>query len=265
MKGRYDPPPPAHTHNKICLNPWGRGVILTSLLGMCGAMSAADTVPYVFAAGTPIKASEVNANFTYLMNRGSQNTGVTGFDGISAPTITRSPPAQFPAIGSTVTIGGVPRTLGNWVIIAPGNGKRYRIVMPSIRSASDSPIFPAKYPDSIGSIAYPKTSFPVGTSTATAIYRPYVGFYNSTTTLNSTFSFANGVSCYLSIVLPDTTDVSIPLSMPSVSATPFTFDPFTQNTFSTLTYSTASMTAARNVTNAYLDDFIDYLTIEELP
>ena len=98
------------------------------LLAISSFLVAAD-LPYVFVPGTPAKAAEVNANFSFLNSRigsieGGLSNVVTFYNPLT-PKLTYTKSSA--TVGSTVSVNGVSYTLTAWPIVDPASGKKYKI------------------------------------------------------------------------------------------------------------------------------------------
>lgn len=118
-------------------------IIVGSLVGCIfgatvGYSASVVSLPHTFAAGTPIKASEVNANFAAL---GQEIASVKGMDGLSKSS-DFSEKAITPivsAVGSIITVGSKNYVIKQKAGIEdPITGKKYTLNYPEPTTGSEN-------------------------------------------------------------------------------------------------------------------------------
>ena len=125
-----------NTNKKIII-----GSVMGCILGATVGYSASVvSLPHTFTAGTPIKASEVNANFSALAQEISKIKTATSFNTVTDFSEISLTPVNA-AVNSTIVVGTENFTMKQKTDITdPITGKKYTLNYPSLSSNTLSDI-----------------------------------------------------------------------------------------------------------------------------
>lgn len=118
-------------------------IIIGSLMGCIfgatvGYSASIVSLPHTFTAGTPIKASEVNENFTALANSIESLKTNNGYTTKSSSFVEENLTAIEPVVGTTVNTNNNSYLIKQLDFESPITGKKYSLKYPSNKKSSST-------------------------------------------------------------------------------------------------------------------------------